>query len=107
MYCSIFFFAECNQLRIEDLAEIYTATCDAKFKWYEIGMFLQVPIETLDVIEYDGGGVSRKFQNMLLFWLRNSKNRTWYALADALRNETVGRPDISGKLHMMKNKVIH
>ena len=70
-------------------------------------MFLQVPIEELEHIENDEGKLSRKFQNMIQFWLQNGKSRTWYALADALRNKTVGRPDISGKLHMMKNKVIH
>ena len=102
-----FFFAECNQLHIENLREIYEALFDARDKWYDIGMFLKLQIETLNGIENNEVQLDRQFRKMLLLWLQSGKNRTWYALADALRSKFVGRSDIAGKLHMMKNKVIH
>ncbi len=41
---------------------------------------------------------------MLLEWLRNSEDRSWKALASALKKNYVGRPDIAKEV---EDKYIH
>ena len=101
MNCSIFFTAECN-LRIENIPEICEAMYGARLKWYEIGMFLQFGIGTLDAIKTDEKETNKCFLRMLIRWLQIGKNTTWNALADALRSKSVDCPDIAGKIHMKK-----
>lgn len=86
-------------MAISDLPSVYDAVYDARVKWYEIGMVLKVDIATLDTISNDAKGTDNCLRKMLQEWLQTGKDKTWKALADALRNRTVARPDIADKLN--------
>ena len=61
-------------------------------------MLLKVDVTTLDSIEDEQKGNSKKLLRMLKHWLQVGTNRSWEALDKALRNKTVARPDVADKL---------
>ena len=61
-------------------------------------MLLKVDVTTLDSIEDEQKGNSKKLLRMLKHWLQAGTNRSWEALDKALRNKTVARPDVADKL---------
>ena len=66
-------------------------------------MQLKVDMTTLDSIEDEQKGNSKKLLRMLKHWLRTGTNRSWEALDKALRNKTVARPDVADKLPKLTN----
>ena len=73
---------------------------DAKTKWYQIGVLLNVDVNTLDSERKNN---SIKLLRMLTHWLQAGTNQTWMALDKALRNKTVARRDVADKLPKEKN----
>ena len=73
------------------IKEVQRAAWDARSKWYNIGLELNIDQGTLDVIEGDNKGIDKQFRAMLTTWLKTVNPRpTWEALAEALRSPTVG-----------------
>ena len=73
------------------IKEVQRAAWDARSKWYNIGLELNIDQGTLDVIEGDGKSTDKQFRAMLTTWLKMVDPRpTWEALAEALRSPTVG-----------------
>ena len=71
---------------------------DAKTKWHQIGMLLNVDVNTLDSIKDEENDNSKRLLRMLTHWLQAGKNQTWMALDKALRNKMVARRDVADKL---------
>jgi hypothetical protein len=80
--------SETEILTIADLKSARNHLYNVRRKWYDIGIELEIPIETLDTIRdrYDSYGVC--LIEMIKEWL-NSEQATWKALAEALRAKPV------------------
>jgi hypothetical protein len=80
-----------RNLSTKDLSKVQRAAWDARTKWYNIGLELEIDPETLDVIEGNNKDIDKQFRAMLTTWLKMVDPRpTWEALAEALRSPTVG-----------------
>ena len=85
-------------LSIEDLKEVMEELVEAKNMWFEIGIQLDVPINTLDSIKHDERETSKCYSKMLQEWLRNGKSRSWEALAEALGTATVNHSSMKQRI---------
>ena len=84
-------------LTVDDLRHVIGAVYPARTKWYNIGLQLDVPVDTLDSIERERGDDGDHLRNMLKWWLKQGA-ATWRALADALKNPIIGEHQLSKKL---------
>ena len=73
----------------------------ARGKWYNIGIFLHISVNELDVIEKDNhNNIDNCFVKMVKTWLlmiRDSKP-TWTVLANALKTPAVGYVELSKEI---------
>ena len=81
-----------GKLSIKDLCMVQRAAWDARSKWYNIGLELNIEPGTLDTIKRDNDYCDDQFRAMLTTWLKmvTEPKPTWEALAEALRSPTVG-----------------
>ena len=80
-----------GQLNIKDLHAVQKAAWDARTKWYNIGLELDIDPETLNTIKENNDNIDDRFRAMFMTWLKMVDPRpTWEALAEALRSPTVG-----------------
>ena len=83
--------ADAGELCTMDLRKVQRAAWEARAKWYNIGLELDIDPETLDVIEGNNRDINDCFRFMLTTWLKTVQPKpTWEALAEALRSPTVG-----------------
>ena len=74
-----------------DLGKVLKATWDARAKWYNIGLELNIDPRALDTIQKNTPDFEDCFRTMLMTWLETVEpGPTSEALADALRSPTVG-----------------
>ncbi|XP_064401366.1 uncharacterized protein LOC135347339 isoform X3 [Halichondria panicea] len=64
-------------------------------KWFELGVALGLPDETLQGINKTPGDC---FTAMLKVWLQSSPNPTWSELVETLRSPDINRPDIAAMI---------
>ena len=83
------------ELCINDLGVIHEALFEGRTKWYNIGLMVKVPVDTLDSIEDQFDDPSDKLRQMLKAWVKTGKKRTWQSLVDALGARTVGELKLS------------
>ena len=84
-------------LRIEDKQQVlvlYTA----RDKWRFIGSCLNVANHDLRSIATEESSNEGRLDRMIARWLQGGQNCTWEAVAAALRNITVDRPDLAREL---------
>ena len=80
-----------GELNIKNLRMVQRAAWDARAKWYNIGLELDIDPGTLDTIKRDNDNSDDRFRAMLTTWLKMVDPKpTWEALAEALRSPTVG-----------------
>ena len=80
-----------GELNIKNLRMVQRAAWDARAKWYNIGLELDIDPGTLDTIKRDNDNSDDRFRAMLTTWLKMVNPKpTWEALAEALRSPTVG-----------------
>ena len=87
-------------LGVNDLLKVLDELYDVREKWYDIGLRLEVPIETLENIKAtmaDHGDHNSCLREVLLFWLK-SGNATWLPLCEALRHRTIGQASLADTL---------
>ena len=78
-------------LSITDLGTVQRKTWEARAKWYNIGLELDIDPGTLDTIIGNNDDIDNRFRVMLVTWLKMVNPKpTWEALAEALRSPTVG-----------------
>ena len=83
--------ADAGKLCTMDLRKVQRAAWEARAKWYNIGLELDIDPGTLDVIEGNNKDINDCFRFMLTTWLKTVQPKpTWEALAEALRSPTVG-----------------
>ena len=87
-------YSEDYQLTANDIREVREKIWEARVKWYDIGIEVGCKIHDLDAIKANNHDVEACFSNMLTIWLRKS-GATWEALANALRSDPVGYPQLA------------
>ncbi|XP_064387204.1 uncharacterized protein LOC135335598 isoform X4 [Halichondria panicea] len=82
------------------LTVISTVLQRVRAKWFELGVALGLPDETLQVIKknHHATGDRARFTKMLEVWLQSSPNPTWSDLVEALRSPAINRPDIAAEI---------
>ena len=82
-------------LGVNDLLKVLDELYDIRAKWYDIGLRLNVPVETLEKIKApDDNSCLRQ---VLIIWLRSGK-ATWLDLCQALRHRTLGQGRLADSL---------
>ena len=90
-------------LATSDLRKVYKAAWDARIKWYNVGLELEMDSATLDTIEGEKSHIDDRFRAMLTTWLRTAKPRpTLTALAEALQSPTVGCGHLTEQILSLK-----
>ena len=85
----------CTELTTKDLWSIQEAVFEARTKWYDIGLALDVDVSTLDSIDKQFDNHGDKLRTTLTTWLRTATEPKWQAVVNALKNPVVGRPDLA------------
>ena len=76
---------------MKDLRKVQRVTWEARAKWYNIGLELEINPGTLDVIQGNNRDIDDCFRAMLTSWLKMVQPKpTLAALAEALQSPTVG-----------------
>ena len=93
---------------IGDLATVRKVVHPARTKWYDIGLELELPVDTLDAIERSRGDDGDHLRDILKYWLkRDAPTPTSKALVDALKSAPVGESrlacDVEDKLYSLSN----
>ena len=89
-----------NQLCADDLGEVYEKIYEAHPKWYFIGLWLKLPVNTLDGIKAQcGSELVECFCEMLKRWLtRVDPLPTWKSLSEALSSQSVDKAQLALKV---------
>ena len=93
---------------IGDLANVRRLVYPARTKWYDIGLELELPVDTLDAIGRSRGDDGDHLRDILKYWLkRDAPTPTSKALVDALKSSPVGESrlacDVEDKLFSLPN----
>ena len=87
-------------LSIKDLKVLLPELYPARKKWYDIGLLLDVPVETLDAIQsVNGDDLGACLREMLRYALTStSPGLTWKMITDTLNNVVVGEGQLGDTL---------
>lgn len=82
------------------MGEILEALLQVRSKWYDAGMKLKVPVDTLDGIEARYDDPKDQLREMLKSWLKGAvkSQPTWKALVEMLRSSLVDEPRMADQL---------
>ena len=78
-----------HQLYTEDFQEVLSQLMKAINVWFELGLALGIPVETLEDIKCHTNRNNDGLIRMLTHWLKSSPSRTWRDICNGLRNCTV------------------
>ena len=82
-------------LGVNDVVKVLDKLYDIRAKWYDIGLRLNVPAETLEKIRApDDNSCLRQ---VLIIWLRSGK-ATWTNLCQVLRHRTIDQGKLADSL---------
>ena len=81
---------------IDDFANVQEALWDARSKWHNIGIRLNLTVSELDA--ESRFGLEEKFNLMIKTRLKKSEPCTWRELYDALNHPTVDMSKVAEKL---------
>ena len=105
-YSNIIFNYNIDQLTIRDLKTVKKAVWDARTKWMDIGLELDIIQPDLDEINADNhGDIKKCFMEMLTRWLKQvDPPPTWSALVAALQDPIVGEGELA---EQVESKFVH
>ena len=84
---------------IDDFPKVQEALWEARHKWKNIGIRLNLALSDLDCINAEPGiGIDEKFDRMLSTRLKKLEPCTWRDLYDALNHPTVAMSDVASKI---------
>ena len=84
------------QLSIRDFAKVQEALWDARSKWHNIGIRLNLGVLEIKNINAEPGfGLEEKFNLMIETRLKKSEPCTWRELYDALNHPTVDMASVA------------
>ena len=90
MIIVLWFLADVT-LSIQDLVDVQNMAWEARTKWYNLGLGLGLPADSLDAFDANAKKPEDSFRAMLSEWLRRHHPKpTWRALAKALKSPSVG-----------------
>ena len=90
-------------LSICDLRKVQRATWDARLKWQNIGVELDIDPGTLDSIKGNNDNNEDRFRAMLTTWLKKAQPKpTLTALAEALQSPTVDYGHLAERILSLK-----
>ena len=96
-----------ERLSISDLGFVLDAVFTARTKWYNIGLSLKLPVDTLDAIGNEREDVGDHLREMLKHWLKGIfPEPTKKALVEALKSPTVGHAQLATEVER-KLKSLH
>ena len=97
------FLIHADGLNTSDLRKVQRAAWEARAKWYNIGLELDIDQATLDVIEGNNKNIDDSFRAMLTAWLKMVQPKpTLAALAEALQSPTVGYGHLAEQILSLK-----
>ena len=93
-------------MTVKDLKNVRKAVWDARTKWMDIGLELDLSINDLTAIEkVHRGNVDMCFLQMLNLWLKQGDPRpTWSAMIDALKEPVIGFQQLAEEV---ESKFVH
>ena len=95
-------------LTVNDLKKVLNSLWEARAKWIDIGIQLDMKVQSLEAINHDHNEVGSCLRVMLTDWLKQvDPPPTWEALVDAMKSPTVGCAQLAGtieKTHCKKGK---
>ena len=92
-----------DSIDISDLRKIQRVAWEARAKWYNIGLELDIAPGTLDVIQGNNRDIDDCFRAMLTTWLKMVQPKpTLAALAEALQSPTVGFRHLAEQIQALK-----
>ena len=78
-------------LTVDDLKAVRNSLWDARAKWMDIGIELEIKLPCLEAIKSNHSEVGSCLTAMLTDWLKQTTPQpTWEALVDALKSQIVG-----------------
>ena len=84
-------------LQEDDLSDVYDILHSVRAKWRPLGLQLKVVSTELDAMGH-GSGTQDPLMRMLRYWLRNARRPTWPDIVEALRRQSVNRPNIAERV---------
>ena len=86
-----------------DLRRVQDTVWEARAKWYNLGLGLDITPDSLDSIELaNQQNPDRCFRAMLTKWLREQDQPTWRALAEALKSPSVGLTHLAEEISKLE-----
>ena len=87
-------------LSVKDLKVLLPELFPARKKWYDTGLLLEVPVDTLDAIQSENkDDLGACLREMLHFALKNlCPELTWKTITDTLKNVVVGEGQLADTL---------
>ena len=92
---TLFKFNKGDVLSIEDLSEVYTKFFDARDKWFNIGLALNINFTALKSIKSEQHDNDDCLREMLAHRIQSGGPLTWADLSDCLRHPIIKRNDLA------------
>ena len=84
-----------DALSMDVLGIVYTKLYNARNKWFDIGLALDISYSTLESIESEKPNNSDRLRRMLAHRIQSGGPLTWADLSGCLRHPTVERNDLA------------
>ncbi len=84
-----------NQLRIDNLQDVFSSLIKAAKDWCNLGLALGIPVGTLRGIKSAENNIRDQLREMLTHWLESSPSRTWSDICKGLRSKTVQQNNVA------------
>ena len=84
-----------DAISMDELRIVYTKLYDARNKWFDIGLALDISYSTLESIESEKSDNSDRLRRMLAHCIQSGGPLTWTDLSGCLRHPTVKRNDLA------------
>ena len=94
------------KLKKDNLCTIHMELYNARKRWYDIGLALEVPVAVLDQIRQEFSSPSDCLLEVLKHWLQSSPLPTWEDVCAALRSRTVGERPLAQQLEKEYGSVV-
>ena len=87
-------------LTLDDLNVVQNSSWDARAKWFNLGLQLNVKPSSLEAIQHKNKDHPDDcMTEMLILWLKQSNPRpSWSSLVAALKQQTVGQEDLADRI---------
>ena len=90
--------ADMEILSVNELGLVQEESFNARTKWYDLGLMLKVPVNSLDSIRSQFEDKSEQLREMLKSWLKSTHKPSWVCLVNALRCQAVGEMKLAEAL---------